>query len=93
MCIQIKHWKSQVPALKIPAQNMTIYNSSDILRYLYGKYYHLGEEKVKFLEPTKEALELEAKIDKMGFHLRRSIYYHTLELSPLGSDAIGKMIK
>ena len=28
-----------VPGLRVPRQNFTIYNSDDILRYLYGKHY------------------------------------------------------
>ena len=32
--------KFQVPGLRIPGKNFTVYNSSDILRYLYGKYYN-----------------------------------------------------
>ena len=30
----------QVPGLRLPGKNFTVYNSPDILRYLYGKFYN-----------------------------------------------------
>lgn len=49
---------------------MVIYNSSDILTYLYGAYIFQGEDKVAFLRPTQQGKELERKIDRLGNDLR-----------------------
>ena len=62
---------------------MILYNSADILRYLYGLYAH-DPERADFLRPTQEALEWEKKIDKMGVNIRRYAYYHILVKSPKG---------
>ena len=79
-----------MPALRLPGKNMILYNSSDILRYLYG--LHAGDpEKSAFLKPTREAVELEAKIDKMGVHLRRYSYYHMLLKAPKGDETAFKL--
>jgi len=67
-----------VPTLHIPGLNISISNSSDILKYLYSHLKCLDEEKAKFLEPSPKSLELEQKIDKMGAQVRRYIYYHAL---------------
>ena len=69
---------------------MILYNSSDILRYLYGLHAH-DEEKADFLKPTKEALEMEAKIDQLGIYMMRNLYYHVLHLSPRGDEAAKKL--
>lgn len=69
---------------------MILYNSSDILRYLYGLHAH-DPEKSAFLKPTKEALEMESKIDKMGFNLRRYAYYHLLLQAPTGDEGVLKL--
>ena len=62
-----------LPGLHDYDTKSVIYNSSDILRYLYGKF--AAEEKAQFLKPTKEALALEEKIDKFGADARRFIYH------------------
>jgi len=67
-----------VPTLKIPGLNVSISNSSDILKYLYGHVQCLDEEKAKFLKPSPKSLELEQKIDTMGTQVRRYIYYNAL---------------
>ena len=66
-----------VPVLKAPSSRVSIGNSSDILRYLWG--VHCTNPKASFLEPTEEALELEAQMDKYGEHVRRWGYYYILE--------------
>ena len=65
-----------VPNLNIPAKNISISNSSDILKYLYAHLKCSDEEGAKFLEPTPKSFELEKKIDECGRHIRTYIYYH-----------------
>jgi len=67
-----------VPNLFIPAKNILISNSSDILKYLYAHLKCSDEEGAKFLEPTPKSVELEKKIDECGRHIRTYIYYHVL---------------
>jgi glutathione S-transferase len=52
-------------------------NSAEILRYLWGQY-GARLDTAAFLEPTKERLELEKKIDRCGLYLQQWIYYHLL---------------
>lgn len=56
----------------------SIGNSSEILRYLWGRYSAEMAEKAVFLEPTPERLELEASADRCGADLQVWIYYHLL---------------
>ena len=65
-----------VPNMNIPAKNISISNSSDILKYLYAHLKCSDEEGAKFLEPTPKSFELEKKIDECGRHIRTYIYYH-----------------
>ncbi len=65
-----------VPTLRVPGKRISIPNSSDILRYIYGVKMGTDPEGAKFLEPTPEALEWEAKIDQLGSDLRQFVYYH-----------------
>ena len=51
------------------AKYISVRNSSDILRFLYGAHAH--EERAQFLRPTEEALAMEREIDELGIHLRR----------------------
>ena len=67
-----------VPTLKIPANDISISNSSDILRYLYGHIKGQDEQKAKFLEPSPESVELEAKLDKLAYHIRTWLYFQFL---------------
>ena len=67
-----------VPTLNIPSKNISISNSSDILKYLYAHLKCSDEEGAKFLEPTPKSFELEKKIDLLAGHIRTYMYYHTL---------------
>ncbi len=69
-----------VPQLRIRTgfTRSTISNSSDILRYLWGRYGASEPEKAAFLAPTKEHLALEEKIDIYGKNLQLWGYYHIL---------------
>ncbi len=60
-----------MPCLKVPCRGIHLYNSSDILRYLYGAFLPRDPKRVEFLKPTKEAVELEAKIDQFALDCRR----------------------
>ena len=65
-----------VPQLKVPGRGsgVTIGNSSDILRYLYGEHC-LDERLAPFLKPTQLSLSLENKFDQLGEDFRRFCYY------------------
>ena len=67
-----------VPTLNIPSKNISISNSSDILKYLYAHLKCSDEEGAKFLEPTPKSFELEKKIDLLAGQIRTYMYYHTL---------------
>jgi len=63
-----------VPQLKIPQADLTITNSADILRYLYG--CHAGNPaREEFLRRTDEAAAWEQKFDLLGEHYRRFCYF------------------
>jgi glutathione S-transferase len=53
-------------------------NSSDILRYLWGRYAAEHGARAAFLEPTAETLALERRFDAYGVDLQRWIYFHAL---------------
>ena len=63
-----------VPVLKVPGNAVSIGNSPDILRYLYGEHC-CNKQKADFLQPTTERLEMEKKFDKLGFNYRAFAYY------------------
>ena len=63
-----------VPVLKIPGNNITIGNSPEILRFLYGEHC-CEKKKAEFLQPTPERLQLEKKFDKLGFNYRAFAYF------------------
>lgn len=67
-----------VPNLKLPGKSISISNSSDILRYLYGHIKGQDEKKANFLEPTPESVQLEEKLDQLGSHLRTWLYFQFL---------------
>jgi len=67
-----------VPTFKIPKHDISISNSSDILKYLYGHLLTQDEDRSKFLQPSPKSRELEAQIDRMGYNLRTYLYYHIL---------------
>lgn len=79
----------QVPVFNIPAKLISISNSADILRYLYGTNA-TDDKKSAYLKPTPEALEWEKKFDKMGIDIRRYAYYHIMFKSPIGDEALFK---
>lgn len=70
-----------VPLLKVRTGivRSKIGNSSDILRYLWGRYAAPLGDKAKFLEPTRERLALEEKLDRYGRNLQVWVYYHILD--------------
>jgi len=53
-------------------------NSSDILRYLWGRFATELGDAARFLEPTSEALELEQRLDTYGAHLQRWLYARSI---------------
>ena len=70
-----------VPQLKIRtgAVQSSLGNSAEILRYLWGRYEADNPEAAAFLRPTRERLDLEARLDKYGASLQVWIYYHLLD--------------
>jgi len=69
-----------VPQLKLRTGSVqsSIGNSAEILRYLWGRYAVEDPEAAAFLEPTKERVELEARLDRYGVNLQVWVYYHLL---------------
>jgi len=67
-----------VPTFKIPKHDISISNSSDILKYIYGHLLTQDEDRAKFLQPSPKSRELEAEIDRMGYNIRTYLYYHIL---------------
>ena len=65
-----------VPTFKIPKHDISISNSSDILKYIYGHLLTQDEDRAKFLQPSPKSRELEAEIDRMGYNIRTYLYYH-----------------
>ena len=80
-----------VPQLKAKTGSVrsVIGNSSDILRYVYGRYLHEDPEKAAFLEPTSERVELERRLDLYGVSLQVWVYYHILHDRDLALHAWG----
>ena len=80
-----------VPQLKIRTGivRSTIGNSPEILRYLWGAYSASLGGKAKFLEPTRERLALEARLDRYGVDLQVWVYYHILDDRELVQHAWG----
>ncbi len=81
-----------VPQLKVHTgyTQSIISNSSDILRFLWGKYGVALQDKSQFLSPTKERLALEEKVDEYGVNLQVWGYYHILEDKKLSLQMWGK---
>jgi hypothetical protein len=80
-----------VPQLKAKTGSVrsVIGNSSDILRYVYGRYLHEDPEKAAFLEPTAERVEFERRLDLYGVSLQVWVYYHILHDRDLALHAWG----
>lgn len=70
-----------VPQLKMRTGRVqsSIGNSTEILRYLWGRYAVEDAAAAAFLEPTKERVELEARLDRHGVDLQVWAYYHLLK--------------
>ena len=71
-----------VPQLKVPGKRVTIGNSSNILRYLYGENC-LDDKLAPFLKPTPLSLSLEKKFDQLGEDLRRFAYFSVFSNLPV----------
>ncbi len=53
--------------------------STDILRYLYGRYAADPNVDAAFLEPTEERLQWEQRLDRYGVDLQIWVYHHLLD--------------
>lgn len=80
-----------VPQLKVKTGIVisVIGNSSDILRYLYGRCLADGAARAAFLAPTAERAALERKFDRYGVNLQVWVYRHLLEDRALTVHAWG----
>lgn len=80
-----------VPQLKVRTGivQSSIGNSAEILRYLWGRYAAEDPQAAAFLEPTKERVELEARLDRYGVSLQVWVYYHLLNDRELTLHAWG----
>lgn len=69
-----------VPLLRVRTGivRSVIGESSQILRYLYGRCLASDPARAAFLEPTRERLELESRLDRYGVNLQVWIYHHLL---------------
>lgn len=70
-----------VPQLKMRTGGVqsSIGNSAEILRYLWGRYTADEPEAAAFLEPTRERVEFESRLDRYGVSLQVWVYYHLLD--------------
>ena len=80
-----------VPLLKFRtgAVRSQIGNSSEILRYLWGRYAVELPGEAQFLEPTAERLAFEQQVDRCGVDLQVWVYYHILDDRELSLHAWG----
>jgi glutathione S-transferase len=80
-----------VPQLKMRTGSVqsSIGNSAEILRYLWGRYAVESSDGAGFLQPTKERVELEARLDRYGVNLQVWVYYHLLNDRELTLHAWG----
>ncbi|MFK8017672.1 MAG: glutathione S-transferase C-terminal domain-containing protein, partial [Gammaproteobacteria bacterium] len=78
-----------VPRLHVRtgAVESSIGNSSDILRFLWGR--EGDSERAQFLAPTEEAVALEKQLDRYGALMQQWIYFHILDEPELCSRAWG----
>lgn len=63
--------------------------SSEILRFLYGRYRGDADVDVAFLEPTEERLRWEGRLDRYGTDLQIWVYHHLLDDPALCKQAWG----
>ena len=70
-----------VPELKVRTGlvRSVIGNSSDILRYVWGRYGEADQDAAEFLRPTAERAALEKTLDRHGVDLQIWIYYRLLD--------------
>lgn len=80
-----------VPKLKLRTGivQSSLGNSPDILRYLWGAYAAPLGAQAAFLEPSKDRLQLENRIDRYGVDLQVWVYYHILAERELTLHAWG----
>jgi glutathione S-transferase len=80
-----------VPQLKVRTGGVqsSIGNSAEILRYLWGRYAVDNPQAAAFLEPTKERVEFESRLDRYGVSLQVWVYYHLLNDRDLTLHAWG----
>jgi glutathione S-transferase len=80
-----------VPQLKVRTGSVqsSIGNSAEILRFLWGRYAFDNPDAAAFLEPSKERVEYEAKLDRYGVSLQVWVYYHILNSRELTLKAWG----
>jgi len=80
-----------VPQLKVRTGGVqsSIGNSAEILRYLWGRYALDNPEDATFLEPTRERVEFEQRLDGYGVSLQVWVYHHLLNHRDLTLHAWG----
>ena len=80
-----------VPQLKMRTGHVrsTIGNSTEILRYLWGRYGYTDPEGAAFLEPSNERADFERRMDKFGLSLQIWVYYRILDHKDLSLRAWG----
>lgn len=80
-----------VPQLKFRsgAVQSSIGNSAEILRYLWGRYAVDAPGVAGFLEPTRERVDYESRLDRYGASLQIWVYYHILHDRDLTLHAWG----
>lgn len=80
-----------VPQLKVKTGGVqsSIGNSAEILRYLWGRYAVDNPEAATFLEPTKERVDYETRLDGYGVSLQVWVYHHLLHDRDLTLHAWG----
>ncbi len=80
-----------VPQLRVRTGlvQSVIGESPDILRYVWARSYSTAGDAAEFLEPTRERVALEQKLDRYGRNLQVWLYYHLLPHSDLTLRAWG----
>jgi glutathione S-transferase len=80
-----------VPQLKMRTGGVrsSIGNSAEILRYLWGRYAVDDPDTAAFLEPTKERIDFETRLDRYGVSLQVWVYYYLLDDRELTLHAWG----
>jgi glutathione S-transferase len=70
-----------VPALYVQTgrSRSSLGESTDILRYLYGRYAADPNVDTGFLEPTEERLAWEERLDRYGVDLQIWVYHHLVD--------------